>query len=134
MNITVHLGNKILYTKRRTKMARSTKNVDVVVFGCRSKEYWGGGGGDRAFQTHFRVGVKTLLWPVNCDYKTAFKALFLYFNLCLGVKIDILSCSFLHPYLDKRSLKNIINWSSLKDTFWSDIYGYQKHNLSVKVM
>jgi hypothetical protein len=44
-------------------MARSTTNVDVVVFGCRSKEYRGGGGGggggrgggDGAFQTHFRV-------------------------------------------------------------------------------
>ena len=39
-------------------MARSTTNVDVVVFGCRSKEYrggGGGGGGDGAFQTHFRV-------------------------------------------------------------------------------
>ena len=35
-------------------MARSTTNVDVVVFGCRSKEYRGGGG-DGAFQTHFRV-------------------------------------------------------------------------------
>jgi hypothetical protein len=59
MNITVHLGNKIQYTKRRTKMARSTTNVDVVVFGYRSKEYrgggGGGGGGDGAFQTHFRV-------------------------------------------------------------------------------
>ena len=40
-------------------MARSTTNVDVVVFGYRSKEYrgggGGGGGGDGAFQTHFRV-------------------------------------------------------------------------------
>jgi len=34
-------------------MARSTKNVDVVVFGCRSKEYRTRG--DGAFQTHFRV-------------------------------------------------------------------------------
>ena len=48
------------------------------------------------FQTHFRIWAVLIVEDptVTIKCRTAIKILFLYFNLCLSVKFDSLSCSF----------------------------------------
>jgi hypothetical protein len=48
------------------------------------------------FHTHFRVCVMFIIkvGTVTLKCRTVIKALFLYFNLCLSIMLDSLSCSF----------------------------------------
>jgi hypothetical protein len=49
-----------------------------------------------SFWIHFRVWITFIIGDptVIVKYKTAIQSMFLYFNLCLSVKLDRLSCSF----------------------------------------
>jgi hypothetical protein len=82
------------------------------------------------FHTHFMVRVILIVIDptVTVKCRTAIKALFLYFNLCLSVMLDSLSCSFTSIFFRTYTRTHIKNpeekvfMCKLKISSWQELF------------
>ena len=73
-------------------------------------------------QLHFKVQVVLIIENTNVKCKVAIKVLFIYLNVCLGIKLDNLSCSCTSlSFLIKRG--KLTNNCASKNNALQRVYG-----------